>query len=73
MATENSSSRLEIAGLSGRASTSPARSVTAERTLRRMASGGSSSSIRPATDALDFDILAVGTWRSMTRPPTLGM
>ena len=62
-----------MAGLSGRATTSRPESVTAERTLRRMASGGSSSSMRPAGDALDFDILAVGTWRSMTRPPTLGM
>src|SRR4029453_187750 len=50
-----------MAGLSGRASTSRPESVTAERTLRRMTSGGARSSMGPATEALDFDIFAGGT------------
>ena len=45
--------------------TSEPESVTAERIFFALTLGSSSSSMMPAGDDADFDILAVGSWRSV--------
>ena len=68
-------SRLATPGFSsGQKRTSRPESVTARETLRRMASGGSSSRTVPgASGAADLLIFLAGSCRSMTRAPTGGV
>ena len=73
VATEYTVSRFEIAGLSSRSTISRPESVTAVFTFLRRTSGGSVTLIVPCGESADFDILAVGSWKSMTRaPPSAG-
>ena len=48
-------------------------SVTADLIFFVIAVGSSSSEIVPWGESTDFDIFAVGFWRSMIRAPTGGM
>jgi hypothetical protein len=58
-------SRLLMPGLcSGSNRISEPESVTADRIFFAFTRGSSSISMMPAGDDADFDILAVGTWRS---------
>ena len=59
-------SRLEIPGFSsGSKRISLPESVTAERIFLALTRGSSSSSMMPAGEDDDFDIFAVGSWRSV--------
>ena len=59
-------SRLLMPGFSsGSKRTSEPESVTAERIFLALTLGSSSSSMMPAGEDADFDILAVGSWRSV--------
>ena len=65
--------RLVTPGRSGSRETSPTESVTARETLRRTTSGSSSRKIDPGCwSPADFDILRVGSARSMIRAPAAG-
>ncbi len=48
-------------------------SVTARLTFLVIVSGGSSMSTVPWGESTDFDILRVGSWRSITRAATVGI
>ena len=68
------SSKFDTPGLVARSKrTSDSESVTARLNFFMIAAGSSMRYTIPESDEADFDILAVGSWRSVTLAPALGV